>query len=189
MEFTLKGATVRLVRGDITTIETDVIVNAANSALVGGGGVDGAIHRVGGPEILKECRAWVAEHGKLPRGRVMSTTAGALPAKVLFHTVGPVWQGGNHGEFTVLESCYARSLALAAELGHRRIAFPAISTGVYGFPIDRAAYVATMTCRRFIVEEEGKIDDIQLVVYSAQDLAAWEVVFEDMVATMTGDPT
>ena len=119
----------------------------------------------------------------------METTAGNLPAKAVFHTVGPVWQGGNHGEFTVLESCYARSLALAVDRGYRRVAFPAISTGVYGFPVDRAAYVATMTCKRFILEEEGKIDDIQLIVYGASDLAKWEVVFEDVVATMTGTPT
>ena len=132
---------IELVEGDITEQEVDAIVNAANSSLLGGGGVDGAIHRAGGPEILAECRRL----GGCETGDAKATTAGRLPARYVVHAVGPVWQGGGEGEDELLASCHRRSLEVAAELGCRTVAFPAISTGVYRFPVDRAARIALRT--------------------------------------------
>ncbi|WP_327352224.1 O-acetyl-ADP-ribose deacetylase [Streptomyces sp. NBC_01304] len=150
--------TITLVRGDITEQSADALVNAANSSLLGGGGVDGAIHRRGGPEILAACRKLRAGHyGKgLPTGRAVATTAGRLDARWVIHTVGPVWQGpGSDPER--LASCYRESLRVADELGARTVAFPAISTGVYRWPLDEAARVALDTVRgaRTEVEEVG----------------------------------
>jgi O-acetyl-ADP-ribose deacetylase len=129
---------IELVVGDITEQEVDAIVNAANSTLLGGGGVDGAIHRAGGPSILAECR----DLGGCPPGEVKATGAGDLPAKHVLHAVGPVWRGGGSGEPDRLAACYRRAIELAASLGDRTIAFPAISTGAYGYPVELAAPVA-----------------------------------------------
>jgi O-acetyl-ADP-ribose deacetylase (regulator of RNase III) len=129
---------IELVVGDITEQEVDAIVNAANSTLLGGGGVDGAIHRAGGPSILAECR----DLGGCPPGEVKATGAGDLPAKHVLHAVGPVWRGGGSGEPDQLAACYRRAIELAAALGDRTIAFPAISTGAYGYPVELAAPVA-----------------------------------------------
>ena len=133
-----------LTTGDITRVHADAIVNAANASLMGGGGVDGAIHRAGGPSILEECRLIRTTRfpGGLPAGEAVETTAGALPARWVIHTVGPVWQGGSAGEPAVLARCYQSSLALAARLEAQSVAFPAISTGVYGYPRESAAQVA-----------------------------------------------
>jgi len=131
-----------LTRGDITRERVDAIVNAANSSLMGGGGVDGAIHRAGGPAILDECRRIVEARGPLPAGEAVITTGGRLPARRVIHTVGPRWRGGDRGEAATLASCYRNSLALAAREGLSSVAFPSISTGAYGFPVDEASGVA-----------------------------------------------
>lgn len=128
-----------VVQGDITKIQADVIVNAANRALLGGGGVDGAIHRAGGPAILEACKKIRASHGPCETGDAVITCAGNLPAKFVVHTVGPIWHGGTHDEDDLLRSCYEKSIVLAEKAGARSVAFPNISTGVYGFPKDRAA--------------------------------------------------
>jgi O-acetyl-ADP-ribose deacetylase len=129
-------------RGDITLWETDAIVNAANSELVPGGGVSGAIHRAGGPVIGEECRKIRGERGPLATGQAAATAGGRLRAKYVIHTVGPVWQGGNHGESELLASCYRESVRVADELKLHSIAFPAISTGIFGYPVEQAAWVA-----------------------------------------------
>jgi O-acetyl-ADP-ribose deacetylase len=133
---------IELTRGDITREPADAIVNAANSSLMGGGGVDGAIHRAGGPAILDECRRIVDAHGPLPAGDAVITSGGLLPARRVIHTVGPRWRGGEHGEAATLARCYRTSLALAAREGLSSVAFPSISTGAYGFPVDEASVVA-----------------------------------------------
>jgi O-acetyl-ADP-ribose deacetylase (regulator of RNase III) len=157
---------IELVEGDITTQHVDAIVNAANSSLLGGGGVDGAIHRAGGPAILEECR----KLGGCETGDAKATTAGRLPAKYVIHTVGPVWSGGEHGEDELLASCHRRSLEVAAELGCRTVAFPAISTGVYRFPVDRAARIALATT----AEELGRHAQIERVVFVLHGRAAYD---------------
>jgi O-acetyl-ADP-ribose deacetylase len=133
---------IRLVRGDITQYRSDAIVNAANSELLPGGGVCGAIHRAGGPLLADECRRIRSERGSLPAGQAVATTAGRLEAKYVIHAVGPVWQGGDHGEAEMLASCYRESMCIADELKLHSIAFPAISTGIFGYPVEPAAWVA-----------------------------------------------
>jgi O-acetyl-ADP-ribose deacetylase len=161
--------TIELVQGDITAQEVDAIVNAANSSLLGGGGVDGAIHRAGGPAILEECRRL----GGCETGDAKATTAGDLPARYVIHTVGPVWNGGEHGEDELLASCHRRSLEVAAELGCRTVAFPAISTGVYRFPVDRAAGIALRTTREEL-EKHPEIQLVRFVLFSDEHLRAFE---------------
>ncbi len=136
---------VRLDRNDITTSPADAIVNAANSELLPGGGVCGAIHAAGGPQIAEECRRFTSEHGPLSAGQVVATTAGRLKAKYVIHTVGPVWHGGNHSEAVTLSRCYRESMRVADELKLHSIAFPAISTGIFGYPVEQAAWVAVPT--------------------------------------------
>lgn len=133
---------ITLLHGDITQLEVDAIVNAANSSLMGGGGVDGAIHRAGGPQILAECREIVARQGRCAPGEAVITSGGNLPAKYVIHTVGPVWRGGNSNEPQLLKNAYLNSLKLASENGVQTIAFPNISTGVYGYPKDQAVKIA-----------------------------------------------
>jgi O-acetyl-ADP-ribose deacetylase (regulator of RNase III) len=160
---------IELVQGDITKQEVDAIVNAANSSLLGGGGVDGAIHRAGGPAILEECRRL----GGCDTGDAKATTAGDLPARYVIHTVGPVWNGGDHGEDELLASCHRRSLEVAAELGCRTVAFPAISTGVYRFPVERAARIALETTREAL-EQHPQIERVTFVLFSDDHRRAFE---------------
>lgn len=136
------GSLISVVIGDITAQETDAIVNAANSSLMGGGGVDGAVHRAGGPAILEECKKIVAEHGRLPAGEAVATTGGKLRAAFVIHTVGPIWHGGEEGEPEVLTRCYSNSIALADRMRLTNLAFPAISTGAFGYPAPQAADIA-----------------------------------------------
>jgi O-acetyl-ADP-ribose deacetylase len=159
---------IELVQGDITKQEVDAIVNAANSSLLGGGGVDGAIHRAGGPAILEECRRL----GGCETGDAKATTAGDLPAQYVIHTVGPVWQDGEHGEDELLASCHRRALEVAADLGCRTIAFPAISTGVYRFPVDRAAQIALGRTREELARHL-EIDEVRFVLFSDEHLQAF----------------
>jgi O-acetyl-ADP-ribose deacetylase (regulator of RNase III) len=163
------GATsIALVQGDITLQDTAAIVNAANSTLMGGGGVDGAIHRAGGPEILEECRAIVAKIGRCPTGEAVITTGGRLPARYVVHTVGPVWSGGDRGEPGLLARAYRNSLALAAEKGAKSVSFPSISTGAYRFPIEKAAAIALATVIEFA--KQSALDEVRFVLFSADDL-------------------
>jgi len=155
---------IEIVKGDITKISVDAIVNAANSSLLGGGGVDGAIHRAGGPMILEECRKIVARQGGCRTGEAVITTAGNLPAKYVIHTVGPVWNGGNKNEDTKLADCYKNSLRLAIENNCRSIAFPTISTGVYSFPKDRAARISIDAIRKFL-RDNYTIEKILIVCF------------------------
>lgn len=150
-----------VVLADITKLEVDAIVNAANSSLLGGGGVDGAIHRVAGPGLLEECRAL----GGCPPGEARITKGYRLPAEFVIHTVGPIWQGGTSGEDELLAKAYRSSLLLAAENGIKTIAFPAISTGAYGFPVERASRIAVGEIRDFL-EANGSIEKVTLVCFS-----------------------
>ena len=154
-----KGA-VEVVEDDITMLDVDAIVNAANESLLGGGGVDGAIHRAAGPGLLAECRRL----GGCATGDAKITRGYNLPARWVIHTVGPVWEGGGHGEDELLASCYRRALALTEHTPIKTIAFPAISTGVYGFPIDRAARIAVREVRRYL-DEHAHLDRVILVCY------------------------
>jgi O-acetyl-ADP-ribose deacetylase (regulator of RNase III) len=158
---------IQVVEGDITKLAVDAIVNAANSSLLGGGGVDGAIHRAAGPELLAECRTL----GGCPTGEARITRGYWLPARWVIHTVGPVWQDGNHGEPEKLANCYRNSLALAAEQGLRSIAFPSISTGAYRFPMDEAARIAVREVVQFLSKHELPAA-VMLVCFGAQSLEA-----------------
>ncbi|MFO7299464.1 MAG: O-acetyl-ADP-ribose deacetylase [Actinomycetes bacterium] len=158
------------VQGDITTIPVDAIVNAANSRLAGGGGVDGAIHAAGGPSILEECRRIVAARGHLPTGQAVATGAGRLPARFVIHTVGPIW--GRHPEDDAVEllaSCYRSSLDEARDRDCRTVSFPAISTGVYGFPKDLACRTAVAAVREWVAEHPDALDRVLFVCFSAGD--------------------
>ena len=159
----------RAIEADITRLEVDAIVNAANNSLLGGGGVDGAIHRAAGPELLRECRAL----GGCATGDAKITRGYRLPARHVIHTVGPVWNGGASGEPRLLASCYRRSLEVAAANDIRTVAFPAISCGVYGYPMELAAEIAVSECRRFGREHDA-IEQITFALFGAAALALYE---------------
>jgi len=165
------AAILRALRADITTLRVDAIVNAANSSLLGGGGVDGAIHRAAGPELLAECRRL----GGCKTGDAKLTGGHGLPARHVIHTVGPVWRGGSSGEPELLASCYRRSLQLAAEHGIVTLAFPSISTGIYGYPIDQAARIAVDTVRSSL-PELALIQEVVFCCFSPSDLQVYETL-------------
>jgi len=160
--------TIRVVRGDITALHVDAVVNAANTTLLGGGGVDGAIHYAAGPELLEECRRL----GGCPTGQARITKGYRLPARWIIHTVGPVWKGGERAEAQLLASCYENSLKLAAENDIRSIAFPAISTGAYGYPLVSAAQIAIASVTR-IAGTDDALRDVVFCCYSREDLAVY----------------
>jgi len=170
------GTRITLRQGDITHEKVDAIVNAANSGLLGGGGVDGAIHRAAGPALLAACREIVEAKGSCPPGEAVITAAGQLNAKYVIHTVGPVWRGGSFEEASVLARCYRNSLALAEEHGCTTIAFPAISTGVYRYPVLEAARVALSACRSFISEQRSQagLAEIRFILFSAESYKVFE---------------
>jgi O-acetyl-ADP-ribose deacetylase (regulator of RNase III) len=164
---------IELRQGDITRLDVDAIVNAANETLLGGGGVDGAIHRAAGPELLAECRTL----GGCPTGQAKITRGYRLPARHVIHTVGPVWRGGGRGEDELLANCYRNSLALAVEHGLRSVAFPSISTGVYGFPIERAARIALREMDA-VLQRNNSLERVIAVTYSARDAAVYRAAMD-----------
>jgi O-acetyl-ADP-ribose deacetylase (regulator of RNase III) len=161
-----------LEQGDLTRFAADVIVNAANSSLLGGGGVDGAIHRAGGPAILEEC----LRLGGCNTGEAKATTGGRLPTRFVIHTVGPVWRGGDDGEDELLASCHRASLELAASLGCSSVAFPAISTGAFGFPVDRAARIALGA----VAESIGDLDRVTFVLFDGRTFDAFAAALAEL---------
>jgi O-acetyl-ADP-ribose deacetylase (regulator of RNase III) len=165
---------IQVVEGDITRLAVDAIVNAANNSLLGGGGVDGAIHRAAGPGLLTECRAL---HG-CATGEAKITGGYHLPAQYVIHTVGPIWRGGAHGEDALLAACYRNSLALAASHGLRRIAFPSISTGAYGFPLARAARISLGAVRDFLAADQT-IAQVMLVCFDQEALATYHAALAE----------
>jgi O-acetyl-ADP-ribose deacetylase (regulator of RNase III) len=177
---TLLGQTlIKIIKGDITTQETEAIVNAANSGLMGGGGVDGAIHRAGGPQILAECREIRARQGMLPAGKAVITGGGRLKARYVIHTVGPVWSGGCRDEDELLRGAYYSCLSLAREQGIRSISFPSVSTGVYHFPIDRAARIALRVVRDFVMAQPW-FEEVRFILFSDQVLREFEAAWDEI---------
>jgi O-acetyl-ADP-ribose deacetylase (regulator of RNase III) len=167
---------VTFLQADITEQKVDAIVNAANSSLMGGGGVDGAIHQAGGPQILEECKAYVAEHGRLPTGAAMITTGGNLPAIYVIHTVGPVYSSHESRvasrQAEQLRNCYLNSLKLAVERGLKTIAFPSISTGAYRYPLKEAAPIALQAVRDFL-KEDNSLKEVRFVLYNNETYEAY----------------
>jgi O-acetyl-ADP-ribose deacetylase len=174
------GVRLVLVRGDITAQDVEAIVNAANAGLAGGGGVDGAIHRAGGPDILRECRQIVATRGRLVAGDAVATTGGRLRAKFVIHAVGPIWHGGAKGEPGALARAYASSLAVARERKVRSIAFPSISTGAYSYPVDAAARVALATVRSELQAQPGELGEVRFVLFDERTLQVYAHALEEL---------
>ncbi|MFC2066888.1 O-acetyl-ADP-ribose deacetylase [Chloroflexota bacterium] len=177
---TINQAALSIIKGDITQQATDAIVNAANSGLMGGGGVDGAIHRTGGPAILAECKQIVAKHGRLPTGKAVITTGGNLKARYVIHTVGPVWHGGSKGEAGLLESAYHESLKLAAGNQLSSVSFPSISTGVYGYPVEDASRVALKAVTSFLWKITS-IKEIVFVLFDSRTFAAYSSALSEIL--------
>jgi O-acetyl-ADP-ribose deacetylase (regulator of RNase III) len=185
MESIIDGARLTLRQGDVTNESTDAIVNAANPGLMGGGGVDGAIHRAGGPAILDECLKIVASQGRLPPGKAVITSGGRLKARYVIHTVGPIWHGGNDGEADVLASAYTESLKLAAAHNLNSISFPSISTGAYGYPIAGAARVALQAVISYLEETTSSVRQVVFVLYGGPALAMYQETLRKLLAEET----
>ncbi len=186
MNAQIGAATVELVQGNIVTVAADAIVNAANSSLLGGGGVDGAIHRAGGPAILEECRAIRDRRGGCPTGQAVITTAGRLPARYVIHAVGPRWRDGAHGEPELLAGAYRASLQLAGERDVASMSFPSIGTGAYRYPVADAARVALGTVAAYLREHpEGSVRRVLFVLYTPDDLATYERALTEVMADVS----
>jgi O-acetyl-ADP-ribose deacetylase (regulator of RNase III) len=182
MQCQVNQTTVVFQQGDITEENADAIVNAANSTLLGGGGVDGAIHRAGGPSILDECKQIRAKQGECPTGEAVITTAGNLLAKKVIHTVGPVWQGGSRNEPALLANAYRNSLTLAVTNGLKTVAFPSISTGAYGYPIDQAARTALETVREFL-KGNTSLTQVTFVLFDVGTLNAYQETAQEVLVS------
>jgi len=167
MEVTVNKTKVSMIQGDITKQCTDAIVNAANPSLMGGGGVDGAIHRAGGPAILRECKEIVARQGRLPTGQAVMTTGGNLKARYVIHTAGPIWHGGSGNEAALLRSAYYECLKVATESKLASVSFPSVSTGAYGHPINEAAEVAMDTVVSFLEEQATSLEKVVFVLFDS----------------------
>lgn len=177
---TIGQAKLSIVLRDITKQSTDAIVNAANPSLMGGGGVDGAIHRTGGPAILEECKKIVSRQGHLPTGKAVITTGGNLKAKYVIHTVGPVWHGGNKGEPELLASAYRESLKVATENNLTSISFPSISTGAYGYPVADAAKVAIKAVVSFLREEVTSLKEVVFVLFDPRTCESYQSALKEL---------
>lgn len=180
-EVVINQTRLSLIQGDITKQATDAIVNAANPSLMGGGGVDGAIHRAGGPAILEECKQIVSHQGRLPTGKAVITTGGNLKAKHVIHTVGPIWHGGSKGEPDLLASAYQESLQVAAQNNLSSISFPSISTGAYGYPVAEAAKVALSTVASFLRGHTTPLQEVTFVLFDRATFEAYSLALAEMV--------
>jgi O-acetyl-ADP-ribose deacetylase (regulator of RNase III) len=179
MEKAINKTKLSLIQGDITKQDTDAIVNAANSGLMGGGGVDGAIHRAGGPAILEDCKKIVAQRGRLPAGQAVITTGGNLKARHVIHTVGPVWHGGKSGEPETLASAYRESLRVAVENKCKSVSFPSISTGVYSYPLPEASRVAIGAVVDFL-SKDTSLEEVVFVLFDSGTFAAYNQALEEI---------
>jgi len=188
MEARIGRSVLALWEGDITKFAADAIVNAANSALAGGGGVDGAIHRAGGPSIMRQLDEIRARTGGCPTGSAVVTGAGRLPARFVFHAVGPVYRDGSHGEPDLLASCYRTTLKLAEENQARTVAYPSISTGVYGYPLETAAGIAIRTVAEFLLRPECVIERVTLVLFGSAALQTHERILQRLIPEITRSP-
>ncbi len=169
---------ISLIQGDITKQETDAIVNAANPSLMGGGGVDGAIHRAGGRAILEECKKIVKNQGRLPTGKAVITTGGNLKARYVIHTVGPIWRGGAKNEANLLTSAYQESLKLATKNNLASISFPSISTGAYGYPVEEAAIIAIKAVGSFLKKEATSLKEVVFVLFDSRTYQYYRAALE-----------
>lgn len=185
---TINETKLSLIQGDITCQETEAIVNAANPSLMGGGGVDGAIHRAGGPAILEECKKIVARIGQLSPGKAVITTGGNLRAKHVIHTVGPIWHGGNKGEAEILASAYRESLKLAAENELKSISFPSISTGAYGYPVNEAAKIALNSVISFVQDNFTSVKEIIFVLFDSLTYRRYLSALQEIVGKTEEEP-
>jgi O-acetyl-ADP-ribose deacetylase len=178
------GRRLILMEGDITRVPVDAIANAANSGLVGGGGVDGAIHRAGGPAIMEELDRIRPTLGRLPTGQAVATAAGRLPAQFVFHAAGPIWHGGERGEPAALASCYRVCLTLAEERRLRSVSFPSISTGIYGYPLDRAAPIAVREILTFLSTLAVSVEEVWMVLFDKTTYLAYELALSPYASYM-----
>jgi len=183
METTINRTKLSIIQGDITRQATDAIVNAANPSLMGGGGVDGAIHRTGGPAILEECKQLVARQGRLPTGKAVITTGGNLKAKYVIHTVGPIWHGGSGNEAELLASAYRESLRLAADRNLTGLSFPSISTGAYGYPVNKAASIAVSTVASFLKEQATSIKEVVFVLFDSRTYESYISALQEVIGS------